>query len=500
MRKLIDRILGRRNLAPPLLARRSYAGAEMSRLTSSFAPASTSADHELGASLAALRARSRALIRDAPYGARAVSITIDNVVGSGIGLQAQLRTIDGELDQAANDAIETAWADWSEAGNCHVAAHMSFPDFERAIMGEVFAAGEAFVRKRLVAVGASRVPLALELIEGERVPVEFNRAPGPGRLEIRMGVEIDAFGRPLAYFVRRDDCRLGTFANLAESLLERVPAAEMLHLFLPQRSPQTRGQPWLHAALRRMGDLEGYTEAEITAARAAACYMAFITNDGDSPAIPTAVGAVSGSASEGYFSDFQPGMIQRLDPGEDVKLTTPGRPNPAMSEFTKAIVREIAAALGISYETLSRDFAGTNYSSARVSLIEDRDRWRTLQAWLIRSFRLPLHREWLRLAVYAGAIDGVDVGRYLAGGVDKVTFKPRGWSWVDPLREVEAAALAVRSGFTTVSDVIAQNGGGADIEDVLAARRRELDMAGQLGVALDVPPVRTPRPDQATGS
>lgn len=43
---------------------------------------------------------------------------------------------------------------------------------------------------------------------------------------------------------------------------------------------------------------------------------------------------------------------------------------------------------------------------------------------------------------------------------------------------------AVKAGFTTISDVIAQSGGGLDAEDVFKARRKELDFINELGLSL----------------
>ena len=61
-------------------------------------------------------------------------------------------------------------------------------------------------------------------------------------------------------------------------------------------------------------------------------------------------------------------------------------------------------------------------------------------------------------------------------------FRPPGWSWVDPTKEVNAMREAVKAGFMTVSDVIAQTGGGQDAEDVFKARRKELDLMDSLGL------------------
>ena len=67
---------------------------------------------------------------------------------------------------------------------------------------------------------------------------------------------------------------------------------------------------------------------------------------------------------------------------------------------------------------------------------------------------------------------------------EKVSFKPRGWGWIDPTKEVDAYAKAIEQGFTTVTHVIAQTGDGRDIEDVLRERAQELKLAKSYGIEL----------------
>ena len=75
-------------------------------------------------------------------------------------------------------------------------------------------------------------------------------------------------------------------------------------------------------------------------------------------------------------------------------------------------------------------------------------------------------------------------------------FKPRGWGWVDPTKEVEAFKEAVRAGFTTTSRVIAATADGADIEDIITERKREIELfeAAGINVDTDVPDEVLPAP------
>src|SRR3989304_10465893 len=130
----------------PATQKRMYAAANAARL-SLWGQSNTSADSELKTSLRTLRTKSRALVRDASYAKRAKVIIVNNIVGMGIGLQAQVGTIRGELNKRINDDIEAAWDIWTDKNNCHTGGTLHFNDMERMAMGQVFEAGEVFIRK-----------------------------------------------------------------------------------------------------------------------------------------------------------------------------------------------------------------------------------------------------------------------------------------------------------------------------------------------------------------
>lgn len=471
------------------LQMRIYHAARSSRLTSGWATSNTSADSELSASLTALRNRSRALVRDAAYAKRAKVVVQNNVIGAGIGMQGQVMSSRDTLRQDVNDAIEEGWRDWACSEYCHTGGTLHFCDLERALMGQVFEAGEVYVRKHYRPFGGGTIPFALEMIEAERIADEFQYPPAAaaGAL-IKMGIEVDRYGRPLAYWIRqRHPGELRVQAGETDRL-ERVPAEQILHLRLVDRWPQTRGEPWLHAVARKLNDMDGYSEAEIVAARGAANYLNTIeTAEGDHP-LATPVDPSNPGGEKEVVTE--PGMTIRLAVGEEMKFNNPSRPNTALDPFMRYMLREVAAGTGVSYESLSRDYSQSNYSSSRLALLDDRDLWRMLQQWFIRNCRLPLHKEWLQAAVLSRAIAPVRVDEYAADPkkFEAVLFKPRGWSWIDPTKEVEAYKEAIKAGFTTVSDVIAVTGEGKDLEDVLRQRARELKMMGQAELEFDTSP------------
>jgi lambda family phage portal protein len=460
---------------------RMYAAAAYNRLTSDWSALNTSADSEIVTSLRLLRARSREMVRDNAHAKNAVRIVQNNVVGVGIGFQSQVVNARGKLNAPVNDQIEKAWSAWCEKKTCHTAGLLGLPDMLRVAMGQIVEAGEVILRKVRQPFGGGTIPFALEVIEADRLMDQFQTAQAPNGNAIRMGVEVDQWGRPVAYWFYPTHPGDYQFRSFEASKFLRIPADEIIHLYIIDRWPQTRGVPWFHSVLKRINDMKGYSEAEIVAARASANIVGFIKSE---------AGVMPDDTQNGQrIIDAEPGTFKQLLPGEDFTGFNPSRPNAALEPFMRYMLREMAAGVGTSYESLSRDYSQSNYSSSRLALLDDRDLWRVIQGWLIRNCLVDIQREWLAAAVLAGKVTALD---YFSSPekYQRSRWKPRGWSWIDPTKEVSAYRMAVRAGFMTVADVISQTNGGSDAEDVFKARRQELDMMEDHDLTFDTDPAK----------
>jgi lambda family phage portal protein len=150
------------------------------------------------------------------------------------------------------------------------------------------------------------------------------------------------------------------------------------------------------------------------------------------------------------------------------------------------MLRAMAAGLGVSYESVSKDYSQTNYSSSRLSLLEERENWRALQQYMIRELHQPVYRAWLRAAVGAGDLSLPGYAAAPERYEEAAKWVARGWEWVDPAKEGEAYRAAVRDGFMTRAEVIMSRGGDyQETIQALAEEKRELD---ELGLVLDTDP------------
>ena len=468
-------------LATP--AKRQYAGAMFGRLVNDWIAQSTSMDSEVRTSLRALRNRARQLCRDNEFARNAIRAITNNVIGQGVGMQMQVKMqrVRGEgngLNQPINDAIEYAWEQWCKKENCHVAGTLSFQDIERLVMSSVAESGEVLVRMVRQPFGSSPIPFALEIIESDQLIDERNGRSDDGE-EIRMGVQRDEWGRPTQYWFYPRHPGDFQFQAMSPAKYKIVDANEVIHLFKTERVGQTRGVPWMAPALKRLHQIAGYEEAEVIRARAEASIMGFIqTPDGELQGEEVLNGQ--------RVDSFEPGKIQSLGPGESFNPFVPNRPGGQYEPFVRTMLRAVASGIGVSYESLSRDYSQSNYSSSRLALLDDRDNWKVLQSWMIENFHQRVFSAWLEMAVMSGTVKLPGYELRPEQYECAVKWMPRGWSWVDPVKEVSAYKDAVRNGFMTQGEVIAQ--GGGDLEEFMLARKREVEMADELELTFDSDP------------
>ena len=435
--------------------RRRFDAAAVSRLTAGWMAEQNSIDNELRSDLDRLRARSRDLANNNDYVRKWLQMTAANIVGpNGFLLQVRVEDKPGIQDQFANNAIEAAWAKWGR--ECDISGRMSFVDLVRAIVKSLARDGEFMLRKVIGRNNAAGY--ALQLIDIDRLDTGYNVAAAEGRNAVVMGVELDSYSRPVAYHLHSAHP-----ADAGQRRRERIPANEIIHRYITDRPEQTRGIPWAHAVIKSLHDLNEYNKSALIAARKGADTLGFfVSPNGDPPSMDDTEAGEPISVSV-------PGMYETLPEGYDFRAYESQYPSATYGEFTKAHLRRIATGLGVSYNTLAEDLEGVNYSSIRSGVLNERDQWMTLQSWLIASFLTPLYEEWLRFALLNGAIALPNGSPLPLAKYDKFaahSWLGRRWQWVDPLKDIEAARLAIQTGVASPQSVAAQM--GADVDDVLA--------------------------------
>jgi lambda family phage portal protein len=178
--------------------------------------------------------------------------------------------------------------------------------------------------------------------------------------------------------------------------------------------------------------------------------------------------------------DAEPGTFHQLPNGVDFKPFDPTHPATAFVEFQKGVLRGISSALNVSYASLSNDLEGTSYSSIRQGALEERDAYKMMQQFLLEHFVMPAYSAWLMHVMEFGyiPIPATRFPKFFAAS----HFRARGWQWVDPLKEVNAAVTAMHNGIMSMQDISSQY--GRDIEETFSQWQRDKEMADQFGLEL----------------
>lgn len=443
-----------------------FAGAAVSRLTASLSQWSGALNHDLDGSLTILRARARDLGANYEFGRRFLSLVATNVIGPhGPTLQVRAyRAKQQELDKAGNDAIESHWAKWSK--KCDVTGRMNFTRMLHVIIKSVARDGEALVR----VIRNRQLPygMALQLLEADRLDESINLRLQNGNI-VRMGVEIDSFSKPVAYYVKSS--HPGDRLSPGGSKVERVDARDLFHIYLPERAEQVRGYTWMHAVLIRASNTSGYEEAAIVAARVGAAKMGVFTQDpekGGSNNLGLLAETVD--ANGNFQMSAEPGEFFQLPPGYDLKSWDPEYPHANFESFMQQCMRGLAAGLDVAAHNLSGNMREVNYSSARIAELAERETWMALQEWLFGAFLMPLYEDWLASALLTGSITFPVSGNALSSDAyakfaSAARFQGRRWMWVDPKNDVQTAREQIAEGLNSRTRIAAAQ--GMEFEDLV---------------------------------
>lgn len=468
---IFDVFRAKKELKSPKLRTRGYYGVNSGRLFADFNASEASADTELRSAIVKLRARSRDLSINNHYARRYFELLKTNVVGEK-GVSVQVKALDGvgNLDVSGNQAVESAFHKWSKYGNCTVDGKMSWIDVQKLVMELVAKDGEAFIIMHRN--NSFTDSFALEIIEADKIDEQKNERLKNGN-EIRMGVEIDKFKRPIAYHMltyHPGDWDYTTQIKSPKHI--RITADRVIHVYKKLRPGQSRGEPWMTPAISAIKQLGAYTEAAIVNARVGASKMGFFTSPGG-----------DGFVADDYDGELPimsatPGEFANLPAGVQFESFDPAYPNNEFENFHKAVLRGIASALGVSYTALSNDLEGASYSSIRQGALEERDSYKNMTRFLIENFIEPVYRSWLEAAMEVETF-GIPLRQY-DKFADAVDFKGRGFNWVDPQKEMNAAIMGIKNGVLSLSSVASQY--GMDTEELLTQIARDKKLAEQFGV------------------
>lgn len=442
--------------------RGAYDSAGRGRLNHGWRATNTSAQIADSMNRETLLARAQDMERNSDVLAGLLGALDRNVVGAGVRLQA--KTGNDEMDKR----IEALWNAWICPEQCDAQREQSFDEMMRMVVRRECVDGGILLVKQY---DKDRpIPLCLQAIEVSEID-GTRMTPRVKTNRVVEGVEINARGQPLGVWVRQYD--IHGYQSMESAYLD---LEDVIWYWHKTRPSQRREVSRLACVLDRIRDLDSLLEAMVVKERIAASVAMVVTTSSPDGGFGRASGLKD--TSSGYNGKMiTPGMIQKLQPGEDAKIIAPPGQAGNAAEFARLQQRLIASGQGLSYEAVARDLSQVTYSSARQGLIEDDTMFAIERKRLDKHVLRKVYTAFLDAAVLAGALDLPDYWsereRWTAH-----EFIPPGRKWIDPIKEVKADVLAVQSGITTLAQIAGER--GRDWREDMEQRAAELALWEEL--------------------
>lgn len=463
-----SRVRARLEMAAMQQAMMHYDGASTGRRTDGWRRVSTDANVAVQSGAARQRNTARDMVRNDPIARRAKEVITHNVVGPGIIPRAKAKT--DEATARYEDLIVRHF----DTTDIDAAGRHDLYGLQQMVMAAVVESGEALVRRRRrVAGDGLAVPFQIHVLEADFLDSRVD-GPQPNGNSAVQGVEFDVRGRRVAYWLF-DEHPGGAGWKLPQS--RRVPAEDVAHIYRADRPGQVRGMTWFAPVMLMMKDFADYRDARLMREKIAACFTVF-EEDADLSQ-PGPLGQKQNAAGEEVDS-VAPGMVVRLAPGRTVKFASP--PNvTGYNEYVRSIQQGIAAGVGITYEALTGDLSGVNFSSGRMGWLESHrnfDSWQ--QHLMITQMCRPVERWFIEACGVSGRVDPVSIG-----------WTPPRREMINPSEEIPSTRDAIRSGLETPSSAVQRL--GRDPREFFSELAADFKVLDDLGLTLDCDPRRVSR-------
>ncbi len=417
----------------------------------------------------------RDLERNNPHAKAFLRELCSNVLGAtGIKYHSKVKNLKGpNYNDKLNKTLQDGWKEFRRRGIYDVTGQNSGLDADRLILRALARDGEVLIRL-IRGFRGNRFRFAVQLLEADALDIWYNALLTEGK-RVSLGVALDNYGKPTAYNLL-DYFQQDVFAaNSYTARRIRVEASDVVHVYLQERITQVRGITWFTPVETKCRILERYEEALAVSNRIAASKMGFLERTKDAPRYEGQGQAETGEIIE----EVSPGEVVELPPGYSFKPFDPSNPTETYADFRKNTLRSISSGLGIQYNTLANDLESVNYASARFGQSKEVEYWRELQRFFSEHVMQPIFEAWFETAILADALPDVGFDQLEQIGSSAI-WKPRGWAFVDPVKDLQASLGAIDGGLSTRRRELAEQ--GLELEDVIEELVQEKELIEAAGL------------------
>lgn len=442
-----------------------------------------------------LRQRARDLYTGGGLARSGPQALTTSVVGWGIlpkpKIDGDYLGMSDEAREEAEQAILREFKLWAENTMCDAERQQNFYGLQQLAFLSMLMSGDVFALFGMKENKRTPYQTVIRLLEADRISTpdtsysQSTETDSGGR--IIDGVEVDREGAVTRYHIASRSPIAGNDGSeliwtAVEAFGNDTGYPNILHVMTFERPEQRRGIPFIAGEIEQLKQFTRYMNAELAAKVVSAMLTVFITSDEDDGkfGMEDAVNEEDKVTDDELQLELAPGAIYNLPPGKDIKEVNPLRSDAQFEAFVNTCIMTIASSMGIPKEVLVKKYE-SNYTAARAALL---DFWRTVRVYRTRfnsGFCQPIYEQWLSEAVALGRInapgffDDPAVRQAWCGCV----WMGASMGHVDPLKEVNAAAMRIANNITTQEQEASEYNGN-DWAANVRQRRKELTVLKDL--------------------
>jgi len=294
------------------------------------------------------------------------------------------------------------------------------------------------------------------MVEAHQIATPDGRHAVPNLID---GVELNRVGGLAAFHILSVD-------EIGKRTTQRVTAENFLFYPRLKRLNGVRGEPCFAQIFSLLDQIDGYVDAVVIAARMAAIF-GLIIKEGAPAKTLNGLGTLTNSQGQQQRGvTLENGMMKYIGRDDDVVQVQAGQPMQQTPDFIAAMLRLIGLPLDLPLEMVMLDFSRVNFSSARASFLQFYRAMRPKQNYFRDKILSPVYEWWIEYEVRHGHFTTKPPERFTHH-----TFMPRGWQWVDPVKEGVASLLEISMGTNTRKNIAASL--GRDFDEIIATLATE---------------------------
>ena len=313
----------------------------------------------------------------------------------------------------------------------------------------------------------------------------------------QLGIEVDAYGRPVAYYFRHDGALAplnveyssfggqgGTGTPIAANRVQHIRD-------LSGEVTAVRGWPRATAVIEDIARLDEWFSALVRSATTRASIgIALMRKEGlGGTELIGGLDNMGGGPADGEparergprYQEFlrNAGTVMQLDPGLEPSAIPSPAPTAQEATAIAMLERRVCAALRASPATLLGDYKGVSFSGGQLAHVQERQAIEDRQMMLANQFYAPVYKDWFsarwfEFVAMFPAVDPADLDALLYP-----QFRLRKYQILDKAKMVKPIMDAWGAGLITYSEARQELGFvGVDVDTTIAEWKEDRKKLG----------------------